>query len=150
MVGGGKARDYMQTGVPERTPVRHYRLLPHERWLARWGARGRARSRALRGDPPPGGSRWAIEQNYGPVGDILGPAYVGDLCGGLLVGLLGAILLGVSLAQGTLGTAGGCIFLLGIVLVLLGIVRAVQLSHAGKAFRAGRPRVRPTRPGPTF
>jgi hypothetical protein len=116
--------------------ARHW-LLPHERWLGRFTDRVK--------DPPPGGKRWAFKQNYGPEGDVFYAAIAADVIAAVALLFAGVILLGVSGSVGPLAAAGywlmGIAFLLG----LVGIVGGVQGIHAGRAFRAGRPYIRPGR-----
>jgi hypothetical protein len=124
-------------GTVETTDARHW-LLTHERWFGRFAGRVKA--------PPPGGSRWAFQQNYGPQGDVLMSAIAADTIAAGIFWLIGVIFLVVSGNKGWLPTAGYWLMGLGILSALLGTVRAVQVAHAGRAFRAGRPFVRATRP----
>ena len=57
----------------------------------------------------------------------------------------GVILLGVSGSKGSLAAAGYWLMGIAVLLGLVGIVRGVQGSHAGRVFRAGRPFIRPGR-----
>jgi len=113
-------------------------LLPHERWLGRfagWVA-----------DPPPGGKRWAFQQNYGPEGDIFLAAATADQIAAVTFLLIGVILLGASGSKGPTAAAGYWLIAIAVFTALLGGVRALQLSHGGRAFRAGRPFIRPGQP----
>ncbi len=124
----------MLTNTPGQTPVRHHRLLPHERWLADLSARSRAR----KGLAKEGSARWSLEQNYGPEGLALMAAVYANLYPGLL-----AFIAGVAwLAADSASTAAGCLFLVGILMLVAAVARAIQGAHAGRVYRNGRPFVR--------
>ena len=110
-------------------------LLPHERWLGRFAGRVTA--------PPRGGQRWRFQQNYGPEGEVLLAASVADLMAALILLIAGFTLLGASGSRGLGAAAGYWIAGVGILSALVGMVRASQLIHAGRVFRAGRPFIRP-------
>lgn len=113
-------------------------LLPHERWLG--GFAGRVT------DPPPGGTRWTFQQNYGPDGDVFLAATAADVFAAVILLFIGVILLGTSGTEGPLSAAGYWLMGIGILSGLVGILRAVQGSHAGRIFGAGRPFIRRGRP----
>jgi hypothetical protein len=67
----------MRVRTPGQAPARH-RLLPHERWLADYGAR--------KGPAPEGSDRRRPQQNYGPDGmALLVAGSVDATLGGLVV-----------------------------------------------------------------
>lgn len=106
----------------------------HERWLADWGARNRAR----RGPAREGSARWSLEQNYGPEGLALMGAAFANLYPGMLI-FIGGV---AWLAADSDSTVAGCPLLIGFLLLLAGIVRSIQGGHAGRTFRNGRPFIR--------
>jgi hypothetical protein len=86
----------MPTGEKKHA-ARHW-LLPHERWLR--GLAGRA------GEQPPGSTRWAFQQNYGPEGDVIMMAILADgIAAGIFI-FTGFILLSASGGSGSVGAAG--------------------------------------------
>jgi hypothetical protein len=128
----------MGTSTLGQAPMRH-RLLPHERWLADWGTRGRAR----RGPTPQGSDLWRSQQNYGPEGMALLLAACADGCPAGLIGMTGVVLLFVATGHGVLAVIASWMAGIGIVGCLVGLVRAVQGARAGRIYRNGRPFVRP-------
>lgn len=132
--------------VPEERPARHW-LLPHERWLGRFLGRFAGR----RADPP-SDSRWRFQENYGPEGDAFLAAATADVVAAVILLFTGVILLEISADRGTLAAAGYWLLGLGILSGLVGVLRSIQLGHAGRVFRAGRPFITPgaarrSRPG---
>lgn len=125
----------MPTAETKRA-ARHW-LLPHERWLRRFAGRA--------GDPPPGGKRWAYQQNYGPEVDVFLAAILADVIAATIFGFTGVILLILSNSNGAVAAAGYWMGSIGITVALVGIVRCLQGGHAGRVFRAGRPYIRPGR-----
>lgn len=119
----------MQTEAPRTVAVRH-RLLPHERWAARYVARQSA---------PQGSMRWRKQQNYGPDGVTLLSASQADLVAGIV-----AVWIGVGL--GLLTVIGWYIFGIGMFVLLVGLSRSIQAGRAGRRYRNGRPFMRPRDP----
>jgi hypothetical protein len=111
---------------------RHW-LLPQERWLNRLLARHEAN--------PPLPQQVRFQQNYGPDGNVFFAAAGVDGLAGAMVGLPGALLVGIT-GHGLPAAIGYWLAVIGIFSALLGIIRAFQASRAGKAFRAGRPFIR--------
>jgi hypothetical protein len=120
----------------EKRAARHW-LLPHERWLGRFAGRA--------GDPQPGGQAWRFQQNYGPEGSALVLASSADLLAALVLLFAGFTALGASGDRGALAAVGYWLAGAGILAGLVAMGRGCQLIHAGRAFRAGRPFVRPGR-----
>ena len=120
---------------PTESPAARHWLLPHERWLGRFAGRA--------GDPAPGGRAWAAQQNYGPDGNLFLSAIAADAIAAGLLGFTGVILLLASKSSGSVAAAGYWLIGVAVLSALIGIVRSIQGSHAGRVFRAGRPFVRP-------
>ncbi len=72
-------------------------------------------------------------------------AILADMIAAAVLGFTGVILLGASGSSGALAAAGYWLLGIAILSALVGMVRALQGSHAGRVFRAGRPFVRPGR-----
>jgi hypothetical protein len=106
------------TGMPagQRAASRRW-LLPQERWFDRFLTHHEAN--------PPLPQQARFQQNYGPDGIVFFAAAGVD-------GMPAAI--GYWLAAA------------GILSAVLGIIRGLQGSRAGRAFRAGRPFIRPGQP----
>lgn len=116
-----------------------YWLLPHERWVVRWAERVRARRVAQL----PGPRRLAVQQNYGPDGDVLIVAALADLEIGGFLGIGGVVVANLAGGQEILSGIGDWLAVAGILSAMIVFPRLIQLSRAGKAFRAGRPLIRP-------
>ncbi len=114
-----------------------YWLLPHERWLGRFAGRA--------GEPPPGGKAWAVQQNYGREGQVLILAVTADTIAAVVLMFAGVILLSASGASGSVAAAGYGLLGAAMLSGLIAVIRALQGSHAGRVYRAGRPFVRPGR-----
>jgi hypothetical protein len=112
-------------------------LFPHERWLGRFAGRV--------ADPPPGGKRWRFQKNYGPEGDVFLAATTADLFAAGVFLFIGVILLGASGSGGPLAAAGYWLMGIAILTALVELSGALQGSHAGRVYRAGRPFIRPGR-----
>ena len=108
-----------------------HQLLPHERWFASW-ILGRQRTHRT-----PDILR--MEQNYGPEGIALWAAAMSTGLPGALMVLSGIAFMLASGGGGTLLTLGYWLDGLGVILCILGSIRAFQGSRAGRAFRDGRP-----------
>ena len=117
----------------EREAVSRHWLLPQERWCDRFLTRHEAN--------PPLPERARFQQNYGPDGDVFIAAAGVDAIGGGIVGF-GGVLLASLTQHGLPAAVGHWLAEAGIVPALLGIIRALQGSRAGRAFRAGRPFIR--------
>jgi hypothetical protein len=128
----------MPTG--ERGTTRR-RLFPHERWFVRFGDRVRARRAA----EPPNPQALRFQQNYGPDGQVLIEAALVDLLAAGILGVGGGVLAAVT-EHGIPATAGYWLQGVGILAAAVPAVRAIQLSRAGRLFRAGRPFTRPGKP----
>jgi hypothetical protein len=126
----------------ERGTTRHW-LLPHERWFARFGDRVRARRAA----EPPNPQALRFQQNYGPDGQVLIEAALVDLIAAGVLGIGGGVLAAVT-EHGIPATAGSWLQVVGILVGAITAVRAIQLSRAGRVFRAGRPFTRLGKPMP--
>jgi len=114
-------------------------LLPQERWVHRLLERVLARRAA----EPPNPQRLAFQQNYGPKGEVFLQAVMADALFGVIL-IVGGIFLDIlSGDKGIPAKTGNWLTAVGILLALIGMVRAIQSARAGKAFRAGRPPVRP-------
>ena len=112
---------------------RHH-LLPHERWFASSTLESQRTHRTpyiLR-----------MEQNYGPEGITLWAAAMSTVLPGALMVLSGFAFMLASGGGGTLLTVGYSLDGLGVILCILGSIRAFQGSRAGRAFRDGRPFIR--------
>ena len=106
-------------------------LLPHERWFASSTLRRQRTHRTpdiLR-----------MEQNYGPEGITLWAAAMSTVLPGALMVLSGFAFMLASGGSGTLLTVGYSLDGLGVILCLLGLIRAFQGIRAGRAFRGSRP-----------
>ena len=121
----------------ERGATRYW-LLPHERWFRRHGDRARAR----RATQPPGPARLRFQQNYGPDGQVFLEAALADYIAGVVLGPGGIVLSILSGGHGLAATTGNWLAGVGILAGVIGFVRAIQGSRAGKVFRAGRPFMR--------
>ncbi len=120
----------MRTRTPGQA-AKHHRLLPHERWFADYGAR--------RGPAPEGSDRWRMQQNYGPEGMALLGAASLDGTGGGFIGVIGI----VTLAAGA-PTVAAYLIVIGVLIALFGMVRAIQCGRAGRIYRDGRPFIHAT------
>ena len=112
-----------------------HRLLPHERWFASWIFERQRTHRApdiLR-----------MEQNYGPEGITLWAAAMSTVLPGGLAAVSGIVFMLASGGGGTLLTVGHWLQGFGVILCLLGSIRAVQGIRAGRAFRGNRPYLKP-------
>jgi hypothetical protein len=125
----------------ERAAARHW-LLPHERWFARIGDRVRARHEA----EPPGPQRQRFLRNYGPDGQVFVEAALVNLLAGVILALGGLVLSGLAADHGIAATTGNWLTGIGILAAVISFVRAIQGSHAGRVFRAGRPFIRAGQP----
>ena len=83
-----------------------------------------------------------IEQNYGPEGITLIAAGLSSVLPGQLIGCIGIVLLLVSGDRGSLPLIGYSLMGLGVLLVVLGSMRYIQGSKAGRRFRGDRPFVK--------
>lgn len=83
-----------------------------------------------------------MEQNYGPEGITLWAAAMSTVLPGALMVLSGFAFMLASGGGGTLLTVGYSLDGLGVILCILGSIRAFQGSRAGRAFRDGRPFIR--------
>jgi hypothetical protein len=107
-----------------------YRLLPQERWFASWILERQRTHRTpdiLR-----------MEQNYGPEGITLWAAAMSTVLPGALMVLSGFAFMLASGGSGTLLTVGYSLDGLGVILCILGSIRAFQGIRAGRAFRGNR------------
>ena len=106
-----------------------HHLLPHERWSASFvleRQRTHRTSAILR-----------IEQNYGPEGIALWAAGMITVFPGMLLGFLGFACLVAS--GGHPWQLVNWLYGIGVTLILLGEIRFIQGSKAGRTFRGGRP-----------
>jgi hypothetical protein len=126
------------SGMPteQRAPSRHW-LLPQERWFGRFLTRHEAN--------PPLPQQVRFQQNYGPDGNLFFAAAGVDTLAGGVMGLSGALLASIT-QHGLPAAIGYWLAGAGILSAVLGIVRGLQVSRAGKAFRAGRPFIRQGQP----
>ena len=107
-----------------------YRLLPQERWFASWILERQRTHRTpdiLR-----------IEQNYGTEGIALWAAAVITVFPGQLIVVSGIVFMLASGGGGTLLTVAYSLDGFGVILCLLGSIRAFQGIRAGRAFRGNR------------
>ncbi len=114
--------------------ARHH-LMPHERCRAEKLAERQQSNRTpaiIRG-----------EQNYGPEGMVLYSAVLANIVSAGVIAVLGIVLTWVPRAEGTLYEIANILLGIAIIAVLAGMVRAFQGAKAGRAFRAGRPFIRP-------
>ena len=108
-----------------------HRLLPQERWFASLILERQRTHRTpdiLR-----------MEQNYGPEGIALWAAAVITVFPGQLIVVSGIAFMLASGGGGTLLTMGYSLDGFGVILCLLGSIRAFQGISAGRAFRGNRP-----------
>ena len=108
-----------------------HHLLPQERWFASLIL---ARQRTHRTT-----AILCMEQNYGPEGITLYAATWITVFPGQLMVVSGIAFMLVSGGGGTLLTVGYWLQGFGVILCLLGLIRAFQGIRAGRAFRDNRP-----------
>ena len=112
-----------------------HHLLPHERWFASLTLESQRTHRTpyvLR-----------MEQNYGPLGISLWAAAMSTVLPAALMVVSGIAFMLASGGGGTLLTLGYWLDGFGVILVLLGSIRTVQGSRAGRAFRGNRAFLKP-------
>jgi hypothetical protein len=112
-----------------------HHLLPHERWFASSTLGNQRTHRTpyiLR-----------MEQNYGPEGITLWAAAMSTVLPGALMVVSGIVFMLASGGGGTLLTVGYSLDGFGVILCLLGSIRAFQGSRAGRAFRGNRAFLKP-------
>jgi hypothetical protein len=80
-----------------------------------------------------------MEQNYGPQGIALYAAAVSTVLPGALMAVSGIAFMLASGGGGTILTLGHWLQGFGVILCLLGSIRAFQGIRAGRAFRGNRP-----------
>jgi hypothetical protein len=126
------------TGMPagQRAASRRW-LLPQERWFDRFLTHHEAN--------PPLPQQARFQQNYGPDGIVFFAAAGVDILAGAAMGISGALLASITL-HGMPAAIGYWLAAAGILSAVLGIIRGLQGSRAGRAFRAGRPFIRPGQP----
>lgn len=107
------------------------RLLPHERWFASAALRRQQTHRTA--------TILRIEHNYGPVGTALMPAALADNFLGAALAVVGIVFLVISGVRGTLLAVAYGWLCAGWLVLIVGMVRAVQGILAGRKFRHGRP-----------
>ena len=80
-----------------------------------------------------------VQQNYGPTGVLFLAAGRANQAPSWGFGVLGALLLAGSRAQGAIAVAGYSSLGVGFLLAVLGFLRFAQGGRAGRRFRNGRP-----------
>ncbi len=92
-----------------------------------------------RGPAREGSDRWRLQQNYGPDGLALLQAGFANLAPGWLITMTGVVWQffaggGSALASYLAG--------IGVLIMLWGLVRYIQMGRAGRTYRNGRPFIR--------
>lgn len=118
----------------EPLPTSHY-LLPYERWHA-------AKEFAGQQAHPDAPVVMRLQQNYGPEGNILLAAARAGRIYPFPLGLVGTILVFVSVGAGPAALVGYLMLATAIAMAVLGGMRVVQAAKAGRQHRNGRPVVR--------
>ena len=107
-----------------------HHLLPHERWFADLvleQQRSHPTRTALR-----------LERKYGSEGNALLSAAHADMLPGCLTYFAGTALVILFGGQAYLAGIGLALYVIGLVLVIGGGIRAIQSARAGRAFRSSR------------
>jgi hypothetical protein len=112
-------------------------LLPQERWFDRFLTHHAA--------SPQLPQQARFRQNYGPDGIVCFAAAGVDILAGAAMGISGTVLASIT-QHGMPAAVGYWLGAAGILSAVLGIIRGLQGSRAGRAFRAGRPFIRPGQP----
>lgn len=112
-----------------------HHLLPHERWFAAYILERQRTHRTP--------AILLMEQNYGPLGVSLWAAAMSTVLPAALMVVSGIAFMLTSGGGGTLLTLGYWLDGFGVILVLLGLIRTVQGSRAGRAFRGNRAFLKP-------
>lgn len=112
-------------------PQTRHHLLPHERLAVTWMLERQQTHRTT--------AIVCDERNYGPEGVILMGAALSSAVPGAMIVILGMVIMFASFNHNPVLAIAHVVMIIGVVLVVLPMLRILQASSEGRAFRNGRP-----------